>query len=58
VADAPAQRDRSLNNDAENRLGALQAPGAVRVDFVLDLGRLRTKLPVEAVARSPQSRWG
>ena len=29
AADASAQRDRSLDNDAENRVGALQATGAV-----------------------------
>tara|TARA_B100001939_G_scaffold301263_1_gene277719 strand:- start:489 stop:677 length:189 start_codon:yes stop_codon:yes gene_type:complete len=30
VADAQAQRDRSLDNDAENRVGALQATSAVK----------------------------
>jgi len=28
--DAQAQRDRSLDNDAENRLGALPATGALK----------------------------
>ena len=35
AADAQAQRDRSLDNDVENRLGALQASGALKADFVL-----------------------
>ena len=30
AADAPAQRDRRLDNDAENRVGALPATGAVK----------------------------
>ncbi|QNI97988.1 hypothetical protein [Synechococcus sp. RS9902] len=42
----------------DSRLGALQAPGAVKADFVLDPGRFKTKLPVETIARSPQSGWG
>ena len=29
AADAQSQRDRSLEHDAENRVGALQAAGAV-----------------------------
>jgi len=58
VVDASAHRDRSLDNDAENRVGALSATGAVKADFVLDPGRFRTKLPVETAANSPQSGWG
>ena len=30
AADAPAQRDRSLDNDAENRVGALPATSALK----------------------------
>ena len=55
AADASAQRDRSLEHDAETGLGPMQAPGALKADFVLDPGRLRTKLPVETAAQSPQS---
>ena len=30
AADAQAQRDRSLEHDAENRVGALPSPGALK----------------------------
>ena len=57
VVDASAHRDRSLDNDAENRVGALSATGVVKADFVLDPGRFRTKLPVKAIGQPPQSGW-
>ena len=57
----PNEQQRGCNaaslSLAENRVGALPATGAVKADFVLDPDRFRTKLPVEAVARSPQSGW-
>ena len=56
VVDAPAQRHCGLGQDAENRLGALPATGAV-MDFVLDPGRFRIKLPVEIASQSPPSGW-